>query len=141
MIFINLTNDLDNHIIDIKKFTDEEITQIIASDSFKILNNKYQKKIVEISDGNARLAVMAARLANEKQTEFLWGDVSDLFDSYFDKFISDFDLFQNKTILKVLGIISFCFTINRNDKAFIESLLKLFEIDYYDFNEAIEEFT
>ncbi len=134
-----LTNDLDNHIIDIKKFTDEEITQIIASDSFKILNNKYQKKIVEISDGNARLAVMAARLANEKQTEFLWGDVSDLFDSYYDKFISDYDLFQNKTILKVLGIISFCFTINRNDKAFIESLLKLFEINYYDFNEAIEE--
>lgn len=134
-----LTNDLDNHIVDVKKFTDEEITQIIASDSFKILNNKYQKKIVEISDGNARLAVMASRLANEKQTEFLWGDVSDLFDSYFDKFISDFDLFQNKTILKVLGIISFCYTINRNDKAFIESLLKLFEIDYYDFNEAIEE--
>lgn len=134
-----LTNEFDKQTINIKKFTDEEITQIIASDSFKILNKKYQKKIVEISDGNARLAVMAARLANQKQTEFLWGDVSDLFDSYFDKFISDYDLFQNKTILKVLGIISFCFTINRNNKAFIESLLILFEIDYYDFNEAIEE--
>lgn len=134
-----LTNELDKHIVEIKKFTDEEITQIIASDSFKILNNKYQKKIVEISDGNARLAVMAARLANEKQTKFLWGDVSDLFDSYFDKFISDFDLFKNKTILKVLGIVSFFFTINRNNKTFIESLIKIFDIDYYEFNEAIEE--
>lgn len=134
-----LTNDLDKHIVEIRKFTDEEIIHIIASDSFKILHNKYQKKIVEISDGNARLAVMAARLANEKQTEFLWGDVSDLFDSYFDKFISDYDLFKNNTILKVLGIISFFFTINRNDKAFIESITNLFGIDYYDFNEALEE--
>lgn len=134
-----LTNDLDKHIVDIKKFTDDEIIQIISSDSFKIRNNNYQKKIVEISDGNARLAVMAARLANKKQTEFLWGDVSDLFDSYFDKFISDFDLFENRTVLKVLGIISFFFTVNRNNKAFIDSIIKLFEIDYYDFNEAIEE--
>ncbi len=134
-----ITNEFERHIIDIKKFTDDEIVQIVASDSFKILNSKYQKKIIEISDGNARLAVMAAKLANEKQAEFLWGDVSDLFDSYFDKFISDFDLFENKTILKTLGLISFFFSVNRNDKAFIESVLQLFEIDYYEFNEAIEE--
>lgn len=134
-----LTNDLGKHIVNIKKFKDEEILQLVSSDSFKILNSKYQKKIVSISDGNARLAVMAAILANKKQTEFLWGDVSDLFDSYFDKFISDFDLFENRTVLKVLGIISFFYTVSRNNKSFIDSLVRLFDIDYYDFNEAIEE--
>jgi len=133
------SSDFKKETITIQKFTDDEIIQIIASDSFEILNPKYQKRIVEISDGNVRLAIMAARLAKEKQTEFLWGDVSDLFDSYFDKFLTDFDLFQNNTLLKTLGIISFFFTINRDDKALINSLLGLFEINYYEFNETIEE--
>ena len=134
-----ITDTLQKSIIELNKFTDEEIIKIIASDSFKILHSKFQNKIVEISDGNARLAVMAARLANEKQSEFLWGDVSDLFDSYFDKFISDFDLFENIAALKTLGIVSFFFTINRENKQFIETILQLFEISYYDFNEALEE--
>lgn len=134
-----ITFDLDKEVIDLKKFSDEEIIQIISSDSFKIFNPEYQKKIVVISDGNARLAVMASRLANKNQEDFLIGDVSDLFDSYFGTFMSDFDLFNDKNVLKVLGIISFFFSINRNDKSLLESISKLFDIDYYDFNEAIEE--
>jgi len=133
------SNDFKSHTINILKFTDEEIVKILESDTFKILNKKYQKKIVEIADGNVRLSIMGARLANEKQAEFLWGDVSDLFDSYFDKFLRDFDLFDNQTLLKTLAIISFFFTINRENKAFIGAILELFEIDYYTFNEAIEE--
>lgn len=135
----NLTSDLEKEVMDLKKFSDEEIIQIISSDSFKILNLEYQKRIVGISDGNARLAVMASRLANKKQEEFLIGDVSDLFDSYFVTFMSDFDLFNDKNVLKVLGIISFFFSINRNDKSLLESISRLFEVDYYDFNEAVEE--
>lgn len=135
----NLTFDLDKVVIDLKKFSDEEIIQIISSDSFKILNPEYQKRIVVISDGNARLAVMASRLANKTQEGFLIGDVSDLFDSYFGTFMSDFDLFKDKNVLKVLGLISFFFSINRNDKNLLDSLYQVFEIGYYDFNEAIEE--
>ncbi|SFT71233.1 hypothetical protein SAMN04489724_1758 [Algoriphagus locisalis] len=135
----NLTFDLEKEVIDLKKFSDEEIIQIISSDSFKIHNHEYQKRIVVLSDGNARLAVMASRLANMKHEEFLIGDVSDLFDSYFGTFMSDFDLFNDRKVLKVLGIISFFFSINRNDKSLLESIFQLFEIGYYDFNEAIEE--
>lgn len=132
-------NDLDKHFININKFTDDEIVQLISSDNFKILNSKYQEKIVEISDGNARLAIMAARLANKKQIDFLLGDVFALFDSYFTTFITDFDLFEKTTVLKTLGIISFFYTVDMNNEAFIDSITKLFDIDYYDFNEAIEE--
>lgn len=134
-----VTRELKSHTVNISKFTDNEIIKILESDTFEILNNKYQKKIVEISDGNARLAIMGARLANEKQAEFLWGDVSDLFDSYFDKFLGDFDLFENQNLLKTLAIISFFFAINRDDKPFVNKVLEFFEIDYYSFNEAIEE--
>lgn len=125
--------------IEVKKFSDEEIKEIIGSNSFQIKHPKYQKKIIEISDGNARLAVMAARIAREQQQDFLWGDVSDLYDTYFERFIKDFDLAKDKSLLKTLGIISFFFSINRNDKEFLDNLLKAFGIDYYQFNDAIDE--
>lgn len=131
--------EFETRKIELKKFTDEEITQIISSDSFEIRNPTYQKRIVEISDGNARLAIMAAKLAIQKQTDFLIGDVSDLYDSYFQTFIKDFDIFSNNTLIKTLGLISFFFSIDRNNKDFIDTLLNNFEIDYYEFNEAISE--
>lgn len=121
------------------KFSDTEITELINSDSFEIRNPKYQKKIIEVADGNARLAVMASRIAKERQESFLLGDVSDLYDSYFQTFIKDFDVFSNKSLLKTLGIISFFFTIDRSNKGFIEDVLNNFELDYYQFNEAIDE--
>lgn len=132
-------SDFDSRTMAIQKFSDEEIIEIIKSENFNILNSHYQKKIVEISDGNIRLAIMSARLANEKQTDFLWGDVSDLFDSYFNNFLRDTNIFQNRDLLKVIGILSFFFTINRADKGFVDRLLKLFDLEYYLFYELINE--
>lgn len=131
--------EYDPHKMVLKKFSDQEITELINSDSFEIRNPKYQKRIVEVADGNARLAVMAARIAKQRQESFLLGDVSDLYDSYFQTFIKDFDIFGDKTLIKTLGIISFFFTINRSNKKFIEIVLQNFELDYHAFNEAIDE--
>jgi len=131
--------EYDPHKVVLKKFSDAEITELIDSDPFEIKNQKYQKRIVEVADGNARLAVMAARIAKQRQESFLLGDVSDLYDSYFQTFIKDFDIFGDKTLIKTLGIISFFFTIDRSNKEFIEVVLKNFELDYHDFNEAIDE--
>jgi len=125
--------------IDIPKFTDKEIVEILKSDSFKIINHKYQKKIVEIADGNPRLAIMGARIALEKESKFLFGDVSDLFETYFTSFSMDFNLFDKPDLLKALGLVSFFFTIDRENKEVVERLLSIFEMDYYVFNEAIEE--
>lgn len=125
--------------IDIPKFTDDEIVEILKSDSFGIINHKYQKKIVEIADGNPRLAIMGARVALEKQTDFLFGDVSDLFEAYFSSFSMDFNLFEKPDLLKTLGLVSFFFSIERENKAAVQKLLSTFQIDYYIFNEMVEE--
>lgn len=141
----DITNEyleLSHEIINLNKFTDDEIIQLISSDSFEIKNPKYQKRIVEIADGNARLAIMASRLAQQEQVSFLYGDgerIFELYDYYFKTFIKDFDLFSNKSLLKTLGIISFFFTIDRNNKELLQSILATFEMDYYEFNEAIDE--
>lgn len=131
--------EFDSETIDIPKFTDEEVVEILKSDSFKIRNHKYQKKIVEIADGNPRLAIMGARIALEKQANFLFGNVSDLFETYFTSFSMDFNLFEKPELLKALGLISFFFTIERENKEFVKKLLSTFNIDYYHFNEAVEE--
>jgi hypothetical protein len=136
---INECSEYDPYKIVINKFTDEEIVQLINSDSFEIKNPKYQKRIVELADGNARLAVMGARLAKQKQESFFLGDVSDLYDSYFQTFIKDFDIFGNKALIKTLGLVSFFFTIDRSNKEFIEKILHDFELNYYEFNESIDE--
>lgn len=125
--------------IEVEKFSDEEIKALISSDSFKIRNPRYQQKIIEISDGNARLAVMAAKVAQDQQEKFLWGDVSDLYDLYFERFIKDVDLTKDQTLLKTLGLVSFFFSIDRNNREFVTNLLKYFDIDYYKFNEAVDE--
>ncbi|MFZ2785075.1 MAG: hypothetical protein WAZ36_11825 [Sediminibacterium sp.] len=125
--------------INIPNFTDEEIITIISSDSFKIRHSEYQTRIINIAGGNARLAIMAARLAQKEQTAFLYGSMSDLYDKYFETFIKDSDVFTNHTLLKTLGLTSFFFVINRTDRAFIDELLDKFEIDYYQFNEALTE--
>ena len=125
--------------INIQSFTDEEIIAIISSDSFEIRNPEYQTRIIDIAGGNARLAIMAAKLAQIQQTAFLYGSMSNLYDKYFETFIKDSDIFTNHTLLKTLGLISFFYVINRSDRAFIQELIEKFEIDYYQFNEALIE--
>lgn len=132
-------NEFKHSLLEIPKFSDKEIVELISSDSFSIKNKKYQDKIVSICDGNARLAVMAARMATEKQSEFLWGNASELLESYFKKYITEYKLFDNTILKKVLGLISFFYSIDRNDKQFLKKLLNTFDIDYYMFNEVVEE--
>lgn len=131
--------DYTHSSIAIPKFKDEEIVDIISSDSFEIRHSTYQNKIVELANGNARLAIMGARLAKEKNQDFLYGTVSTLYDEYFQTFIKDFDILEDKAVLKTLGIVSFFFSILRDDKVFLEELLITFEIDHHKFNEAVDE--
>lgn len=131
--------DFNHKKIVIERFTDDEIKAIIESDSFEIKHSKYQQKIINVADGNARLAVMAARLAKQKQWAFIDGDVFDLFDTYFQTFIKDSKIFTDNVVIKTLGIISFFFSIDKNNKAFIEDLLKDFYMDYYQFMESVNE--
>lgn len=142
-------SDIEKECIDfsydetkLEKFTDPEITELIESDSFKITHSTYQRKIVEIADGNPRLAIMAARLALREQFGFLEGGgerIYELYDYYFKNFIKDFDLFGNNSLIKTLGIISFFYSIDTNDKVLISKVLESFNIAYYDFHDSISE--
>ena len=106
-IIENLCKDFFPKRTDLEKFTDEQIIDIIKSDSFKILNPDYQKEIVRIADGNPRLAIMTSLLAKEKQNIGVLYDVSDLFEKYFSTFINDDGEFADALIIRCLGLIAF----------------------------------
>lgn len=125
--------------VDLLKLTDEQIIDIIKSEPFEILNSNYYDKIVRISEGNPRLAIMISLYAKEVNNLDALNDVSDLFEKYFSTFIKDDGEFENSLNIKCLGIISFFYTIPYKNKEVTESILEKFEISYNDFIDTIDK--
>lgn len=124
--------------VDVYKLNDEQIKDIIEAKPFEILNPKYQRVIIQISDGNPRLAIMTSLLAKAEQNIYVLSDVSDLFEKYFSTFIKDEGEFANDLNIKILGIIAFFYTIPYKDRAVTESILANFNIEYDEFIDAID---
>lgn len=125
--------------IDLHKFTDEQIVDIIKSEPFEILNPDYHKEIVRISDGNPRLAIMTSLLAKKEQNLYALHNVSDLFEKYFSTFIKDDGEFEKPLNIRCLGIIAFFYTIPYKNKEVTESILEKFDISYGDFIDTIDK--
>ncbi|WP_438711176.1 hypothetical protein ACSTS3_21785 [Aquimarina muelleri] len=125
--------------VDLQKLTDEQIIDIIKSEPFEILNSNYYDKIVRISEGNPRLAIMISLYAKEVNNLDALNDVSDLFEKYFSTFIKDDGEFENSLNIKCLGIISFFYTIPYKNKEVTESILDKFGISYNDFIDTIDK--
>lgn len=135
----NLLGRYIYEIIAIDKLKDEELYSIIQVEPFEIKNNRYSDKIIEIADGNPRLAIMAAQLAVKEQRIESLADASDLFDKYFSTFINDDNTFGNALILKVLGIVSFFYTIPYNDDQVMGKICDTFELPKPDFVQALDK--
>ncbi|HDR4884567.1 TPA: ATP-binding protein [Bacillus cereus] len=132
-------NEFAPQHINVPKLNDEQIIDIIKTDSFEILNSDYQREIVRIADGNPRLAIMAALLVRKEQKLNTLSDVSDLFENYFSTFIKDQAEFLNDFYIQCLGLISFFYTIPYKDRELVTNILSDFEIDYYDFIDVIDK--
>lgn len=133
-----LCQEFQPKVIDLKKFNDEEINKIIASEPFKILNPDYQKVIINIADGNPRIAIMTSLLAKAEQDIYALSDVSELFEKYFSTFIKDDGQFTNQLNIKCLGLIAFFYTIPYKNKEITKGILSSFDLTYSDFIDSID---
>ncbi len=131
--------DYNPKSIDIQKLNRDQITDIIKNHPFEILNSRYQRKIINIADGNPRLAIMASLLVLEKQSLDVLSDVSELFERYFSTFIRDQGEFANILNIKCLGVIAFFHTLPYKNRELTSSILKNFGIDYHHFADAIDK--
>lgn len=131
-------SEYKNSIVKISSFSYEEIVAIIEQEPFRIRNGKYQRKICDIAKGNARLAVMMSIIAKETNKFESLNNVADLFEQYFETFVSDEDAFKDKRILKALGIISFFYTLPYDDNELLNSVANSFSISSDELREAFD---
>jgi hypothetical protein len=134
-----LCSDFSPHKLHLQKLSDEQIADIIKAEPFNIKNYDYLNTIVNIANGNPRIAIMATQLAVAKKDINILNDISGLFEMYFSSFIKDNREFSNDFNIKCLGLIAFFHTIPFHDRETTESILNHFNIGYSDFFHAIEK--
>lgn len=121
--------------INIKPFTNEEIKKLVQEE-FEIKNQSYLDRIVSISHGNPRIAVMAAQVAKDSNTFNSIRDVSEIYDKYFSSIKSDLDALKDGTILKVAGIVAFFRSVDITNNNLMSDIGKIFDISAEDFEKA-----
>lgn len=119
-----------NSIVSVEELDFEGIKKILAQEPFKILHGSYLVKINSIARGNARLAVMMAIIARRTNSLDSLNNVSDVFEQYFETFVSDEAAFKDSNILKALGILSFFFHLPYNNEELITSITKTFPLSF-----------
>ena len=121
--------------ITIEPFTDEEIKKLLQ-DEFEINNHLYLDRIVDIAQGNPRVAIMAAQVAKDSNTLESIRDVSELYDKYYSSIKSDLDALEDGDILKVAGIVAFFRNVDRTNDNLMSDINRIFNITAEDFWEA-----
>ncbi|VTX81547.1 ATP-binding protein [Gemella haemolysans] len=135
---INLVREYTNPItIDIAKFTDDEIKELIEN-NFGIRNNLYVEQIIRISEGIPRFAYMAGKLAVEKQNLSSISDASQLYENYYKKYMSKL-LETDRVVLITAGILAFNKSIKLQDLEFFKEFLIRLGISISDFKNAIDK--
>lgn len=135
---INLVREYTNPItIDIDKFTDDEIKELIEN-NFGIRNNLYVEQIIRISEGIPRFAYMAGKLAVEKQNLSSISDASQLYENYYKKYMSKL-LETDRAVLITAGILAFNKSIKLQDLELFKEFLIRLGISISDFKNAIDK--
>lgn len=133
-------------IVSISTFSDDEIKKLLEI-SLDILNQEYQERIIRIAEGNARIAILAGKVACNSNRLDSINDVSQLYEDYYGYFLEDDLLLANKNICITAGIVAFLEAIhlehidaflpilqqkglNRDD--FIENVYKLHDLEIVD---------
>ncbi len=121
--------------ITINPFTDEEIKKLLQ-DEFEINNHLYLDRIVDIAQGNPRVAVMAAQVAKESNTLESIRDVTELYDKYYSSIKTDLEALEDGDILKVAGIVAFFRNVDRTNDALMSTIKNVFGISADNFWKA-----
>jgi len=121
----------------ISPLSDDQIKQLVEKE-YGIKNHHYLDRIVDISQGNPRLAIMASEIAKEKNTLESIADVSELYDKYYESIRHDLEDLENAMVLKVAGVVAFFRSIDRSHKEMMTDIEKVFDISESDFWEVVK---
>ena len=108
--------------IKISVFSDDEIRKLIET-YYGITNRVYTDCIVSIAEGNARLAMLAGKLAADSKSLAAIQDASDLYHNYYSKQLTA--LIESDTGVRSAGIIAFVQSIHLKH---LEKLAPIFAV-------------
>jgi len=119
----------------IKNFEYKELEEILKS-----LNLRWEaiEKIYQVTKGNPRLSIMCSKYALDTNKLSSLNDVSKIFESYYETALDELE-YKNKNQLKVLGIVSYLRTIDKNNELLFEKINKIFNIDKTTFWDEVFE--
>lgn len=123
--------------IEIEPFSDNEIEGFLKS-NLNIYNVEYIKQIIRIAEGNPRHAYMAGKMANEKQSLLAIQDVSQLYDEYYGRYITE-TLSNNEKLCFTAGILSVVNAVLLDNLSVLQELLNNYGITIEDFRSGIRE--
>ena len=123
--------------LQVNPMNSEQVSEIVRL-GFKIENKKYLDKISNISKGNPRIAMMAGKLAIEKQNLQSLNDISALFDAYYGNIIDCIQYEDKKALKKCAGIIAFFSPLKYEGNEEFEMIINSFGISQSEFTECID---
>ena len=123
--------------LSISPLTDEQIKKLIET-LFEIKNHEYQDRIMDISGGNPRLAIMASKVATESQQTASIANVASLYDDYFGNNKSVKDIISNDHLMRVACAISFYRRVDKANEEQSNMINSVFGIDHSDFWESVK---
>ncbi len=135
---INDVREIDSYgIIKINPLTNNQIKELLEK-VFNILHPEYQDQILNISQGNARIAMLAGRIALNSNNLKSIADASQLYDEYYGKFLNNEILLDSDSLITA-GIIAFWGAIYLDHIDIIFSILKDTGISKDNFIRNIKE--
>lgn len=141
-----LSNVIPYKEVNLGKFKDDEIKTLMTN-QFGILNPHYLDRIVALSEGNARIAMLAGNLSADANRLDVINDATDLFNEYYGPILCDSGLETDTALLSTAGVAAYLGALHVDhidpvlpilaaagvDKeSFIESLLRLSRLEIVD---------
>lgn len=123
--------------LQVNSMSSDQVSEIVRL-GFHIENKMYLDKICTISKGNPRIAMMAGKLAIEKQNLQSLNDVSALFDAYYGNIIDSIQYKDKKTLKKCAGIIAFFSPLKFEENDEFDMILDSFGICLSEFTECVD---
>ncbi len=120
----------------VQSLSDDEIKSI-AGEHYGIKNGFYLDRIAEIADGNARIAMLAGRIAVETGRLDSIRDVSQLYEEYYGKAFRNTGIDQDAPLLITAGIVAFLNSLHLDHIESLQPVLEEKGVDPSTFRDLI----
>lgn len=124
-------------LVEIKVFSDDEIKSFLES-NMGIINKNYVYQIINIAEGNARIAYMAGKLAKDNQNLKSIKDATQLYDTYYSKY-ADSVIGIDEKLSFTAGVIAIFGVILLDKLEYLNELFKIVNISKEDFEKNIRK--